>query len=314
MRQLLDVIRPFLIVFLLGTASQVVVAQPTPEEAANNPALFLESARKLLKWDEPAEPTKIIGPIYFVGTKGLAVFLITTSEGHIVLNTGMPGSGPMIEKSIRKLGFRPEDAKIILTTHAHVDHAGGHAWLKKLSGAKVAMIREEKALFESGGKRDFHYGRIKEFEFEPTKVDSVFEDGDEIKLGDVTLTALLTSGHTRGSTTYVTKIVDDGQTYTVVIPNGASINPGYRLTKNPSYPGIEEDLRRTLQIFESLEPDVWLFPHNETYDFESKRARAAKEGVKAWVDPEGYRKWVVLQRQKFDAAIAKESGKDPKPQ
>jgi metallo-beta-lactamase class B len=268
--------------------------------------LFLETARKLLKWDEPAEPVKLVGPIYFVGTKGLSVFLITTSEGHIVLNTGMPGSGPMIEKSIRKLGFKPEEIKILLTGHAHVDHAGGHAYLKKLANARIAMIREEKRLFESGGKLDFHYGSVPEFGFEPAKVDEIFDDGETIKLGDVKITALLTNGHTRGSTTFVMKIVENGKELTVVFPNGTSINPGYRVSKDPSYSGIADDYKRTLHILESLKPDIWLHPHNETYSFDAKLARSAKDGVKAWIDPEGYAKWVAGERKKFDAIVAKE--------
>src|SRR5204863_5113667 len=202
--------RIWVVGLVVATSSQAI-AQPTPEELAKDPALFLETARKTLKWDEPAEPAKIVGPISFVGTKGLSVFLIQTSAGHILLNTGMPGSGPMIEASIRKLGLKPEDIKILLTGHAHIDHVGGHAYLKKLSGARVGMITEEKELLESGGKSDFFYGKDEVFQFEPAKVDFVFHDGDEIKLGDVTLKALLTNGHTKGSTTFLMKVVDGGK-------------------------------------------------------------------------------------------------------
>lgn len=279
---------------------------PTQDELAKSPELFLETARRTLKWDEPAEPAHLVGPICFVGTKGLACYLITTPQGHIVLNTGMPGSGPMIESSIRKLGFKPEDIKILLTGHAHIDHAGGHAYLKKLSGAKVAMIRREQELMESGGKTDFHYGNSAVFSFDPEKVDQVFADGDQIRLGDVTLTAMLGAGHTKGSTIFAMKVKDGDQEYSVLFPNSASINPGYRLSKNPSYPGIEGDYRRTLETLESLHPDIWLMPHTDSFNYEAKLARSAKEGAKAWVDPEGYRKWVAVQRQKFDATLARE--------
>jgi metallo-beta-lactamase class B len=218
----------------------------------------------------------------------------------------MPGSGPLTEKAIRKLGFKPEDVKILLTGHAHMDHCGAHAYLKKISGAKIAMIREEKDLFESGGKLDFHYGAIKDFHFEPAKVDTVFQDGDEIKLGSISITALLTNGHTKGSTTFVMKIVDDGKEYTVVFPNGMSINPGYRVAKDPSYPGISANYQRSLRILEALMPDIWLSPHTEVHRQEEKIARAAKEGAKAWVDPEGYRIWVTDQRRNYEAAVARE--------
>ncbi len=280
--------------------------QVSLDQLVDDPPLFLETARKRFQWDEPAEPAKIVGPIYFVGTKGLSVFLITGSEGHVILNTGMPGSGPMIEKSIRKLGFKPEDVKILLTAHAHIDHAGGHAYLKKACGAKIAMIQEEKDLFESGGKSDFQYGAYKEFGFDPAKVDMVFRDGDEIKLGDITLTAHWTPGHTKGSTTFLTQIVDNGKKYSIAFPNGTSVNPGYRLVDKTSYDGIVADYRRTFAVLEPLQADIWLHPHNETYRYEEKLARSMKEGAKAWIDPEGYKKWITAQRSNFLAALEKE--------
>lgn len=295
-----------LLVLVAAPAAAQPKSQPTPEELAKDPVLFLSTARKALKWDEPAEPAKLVGPIYFVGTKGLASFLITGSEGHVLVYTGMPGSGEMIEKSIAKLGFKPTDVKIILTGHAHCDHAGGHAYLKKATGAKIAMLREEVELFESGGKLDFHYGDYKAFAFDPAKVDTVFRDGDEIKLGDITVQALHTPGHTKGSTTYVTKVVDGGKTYTVAFPDGTSVNPGYRVAVNPSYKGIGDDYHRTFRTLESLKPDVWLNCHTEFFGYEAKLARAAKEGVAAWVDPEGYKKYVAAAKGKFEATAGKE--------
>ena len=139
----------------------------------------------------------------------------------------------MIEKSIAKLGFKPQDVKILLTGHAHIDHCGSTAYLKRNTGAQVAMIDAEVPLIESGGKTDFHYGAVPEFAFEPVKVDRVFRDGETIKLGDVAITALLTPGHTKGSTTFVMNVVDGGKSYTVVFPDGTSVNPGYRVMNGP---------------------------------------------------------------------------------
>jgi metallo-beta-lactamase class B len=282
--------------------------QPSPDALAKDPPLFLKLATAARKWNEPAEPVKVVGPIHFVGTKGLGVFLITTSQGHVLVNTGMPPSGPMIEKSIAALGFRPQDVKIILIGHAHVDHCGAAAFLKKSTGAQCAMIDAEVPLIESGGKTDFHYGTYPEFGFEPVKVDRVLRDGETIKLGDVAITALLTPGHTRGSTTFVTNVVDGGKVYTVVFAGSTSVNPGYRVMKDPSYPGIADDYRRTLHTLEMLKPDVWLGAHNDDYGFERKVVRYARDGAVAWVDPEGYRKWLVAQRAKLDAAIDRELG------
>jgi metallo-beta-lactamase class B len=300
---------PFLAACALGglsLATKQVVAQPKDGGLENVASLFLTTARTALKWDEPAEPARIVGPIYFVGTKGLGCFLIKGSEGHVVLYTGMPGSGPMIEKSIVKLGVNPEDIKIILTGHAHCDHVGGHAYLKKITGAKIAMMREEVELFESGGKLDFQYGDYKAFTFEPPKVDTVFRDEDEIKLGDISIRARLTPGHTKGSTTYVMKVVDGGKTLTVAFPDGTSVNPGYRVARNPSYKGIEDNYRRTFRTLEALKPDVWLAPHNEFYGLDAKLQRATKDGAKAWVDPDGYRKWVAAQKERFESGVERE--------
>jgi metallo-beta-lactamase class B len=279
---------------------------PTKEQLANDNKLFISLAVKFLKWEEPEEPTRIIGPLYFVGTKGLGSFLITGSAGHVLVYTGMPGSGEMIERSIAKLGFQSADVKILLTGHAHCDHAGGHAYLKKATGAKVAMMREEVELFESGGRLDFHYGTYKEFAFEPTNVDVVLRDEDEIKLGDITIKAHLTPGHTRGSTTYVTKVVADGKTYTVVFPDGPGVNPGYRVARNPSYQGIAGNFRQTFRRLEGLKPDIWLHCHTDFFGYDAKRARAAREGTAAWVDPEGYRKYLAAAKQEFEAVAKKE--------
>lgn len=283
--------------------SAVLGQSPDP---AKIQTLSIPATAKALKWNEPAEPTKIVGPVYFVGTKGLGAYLITTSEGHILLNSGMPPSGPMIEASIRKLGFEPKDVKLLLANHAHVDHVGGHAYLQKLTGATVAMMEQEVPLLESGAKTDFHYGRDPDFAFDGVKVDRVLHDGDAIRLGGVTLTALLTPGHTKGSTTFTLNVTEGGTTYAVAFPNGASINPGYRIARDPSYPGIADDYRRTLDVFDRLKPDVWLMPHNDVYDFAGKRARVEHEGVAAWVDPEGYRKWAAGQRERFDATLKRE--------
>lgn len=284
---------------------------PTAEELANDNSLFLSLARKALKWEEPAEPVHIVGPLYFVGTKGLGVFLFTTAEGHILMNTGMPSSGPMIVESIRKLGFRAEDIKLMINGHAHIDHAGAFAYLKQLTGAEMAVMREDVPAMESGDKGDFKYAD--DFVYPRVAVDRVLVDGERISMGDVQLTAYLTPGHTRGATTWVANLIDEGKAYVVVFPDGAGFNPGYRLAKNPSYPGIAEDYRRTHHVLEMLKPDIWLAQHNEYYDLEGKRARAKAEGVKAWIDPEGYRRFIAAKKRAFEDEFDAEMGVTPGP-
>jgi metallo-beta-lactamase class B len=299
----------------LAVAATQATAQnlPTKEELARDNNLFLTLARKALKWDVPAEPLKIAGPLYFIGTEGLGAWLFATSEGLILLNTGMPESGPLIVDSIRKLGLKPEDIKIILNGHAHSDHAGAIDYLKKLSGAQLAVMEPDVAPMQDGGKSDFHYGTDwKIMGFPPARVDRVLRDGDSVKLGEVSLTAYNTPGHTRGATTWVTTLIDGGKAYTVVFPDGGGFNPGYRVAKSPSYPGMPEDYRRTHHALEMLKPDIWLGHHNEYYDLAGKRQRAKTEGTQAFVDPEGYRRFVANQKRAYEDEVDREMGV-PKP-
>jgi metallo-beta-lactamase class B len=296
-----------IVALVLVAAAPQQATQPSRDDLAKDNKLFLTGAIKLLKWEDPAEPAHIVGPIFFVGTQGLGSYLITTTDGLILLGTGMPSSGPMIEASIRKLGFKPEDIRIILTWHAHTDHAGAIAYFKKLSGAQLALMEGDVAAMEDGGKSDFHYGwDWQVMGYPAAHVDRVLRDGDTVKLGDVVLTALNTAGHTRGDTTWVTTVTDHGKAYTVVWPDGMSVNPGYRVARNPSYPGIGDDYRRTLARLELLKPDIWLVSHTDRFGLDAKRARAVKEGVAAYVDPEGYRKYILGQRAQFEDEVTRE--------
>ena len=298
----------YLIALVLSFPAVLMGAsQPTRDELAKDNKLFIDGAIKLLKWEEPTAPLRIVGPIYFVGTQGLGSYLIATSKGLILLGTGMPSSGPMIADSIRKVGFRPEDIKLILTWHAHADHAGAISYFKKLSGAQLALMDGDVAAMEDGGKSDFHYGwDWKTMGYPPAHVDRVLRDGDTVRLGDVVLTALNTPGHTRGDTTWMTTVVDQGKAYTVVWPDGMSVNPGYRVARNPSYPGIGDDYRRTLARLELLKPDIWLVSHTDRFGLDKKRALSATSGVAAFVDPEGYRKYILSQRAAFEEEVTRE--------
>jgi metallo-beta-lactamase class B len=304
--------KPLLGLLIGATLTSLSLAQdrppnmPTTEQLANDNKLFIRLAVKAFKWEEPTDPCKIAGPVYFVGTKGLGAFLITTSQGHILMNTGMPSSGPMIVESIRKLGFKPEDIKLMINGHAHIDHAGAFAFFKEKFRAPLAVMREDVAAMESGDKNDFKYGD--DFAYPPVKVDRILRDGDQIRMGEVRLTAYLTPGHTRGATTWVVNMVIDGKSYVLVFPDGAGFNPGYRLAKNPIYPGIGDDYRRTHHFLEMLKPDIWLAQHNEYYNLEGKRQRAATEGINAWIDPEGYRRFIAGKKRAFEDEVDREMG------
>jgi metallo-beta-lactamase class B len=299
----------FMMAAMPGFGQEMPPKTPTKEDLAKNNKLFIELASKALHWDEPADPIHIVGPLYFVGTRGLSSWLFVTSAGNILLNTGTPNSGPMIVTSIRKLGFKPEDIKIIINGHGHSDHAGAFAYMKKISGAQIAIMQEDVAMIEDGGKSDFHYGKDWQVMGQPpVKVDRVLRDGDTVKLGDVVLTAYHTPGHTKGSTTWVTTLSEDGKAYQVVFPDGAGFNPGYQIAKPEEYPGINQDYRNTLHTLEMLHPDIWGGHHTEYFDLDGKRKRAATEGVNAWVDPEGYRVFVAGKRRAFEDEVDEEMG------
>ncbi|HUD71912.1 MAG TPA: subclass B3 metallo-beta-lactamase [Dongiaceae bacterium] len=263
------------------------------------------------EWFAPVDPLHVAGPIWYVGTQDLGVYLITTPAGHILIDGAMPGSGPAIAASIEKAGFKPEDIKQLLITHAHVDHVGTAAWFKKMTHAPLAAMAPDDALLASGGRADYLFAKDKEFRFPPVTVDRVLHDGDTVTLGDVTLTARHTPGHTRGGTTWVMPIDDGGRSYNVVFPCSTSINPGTRLVNDPSYPGIADDYRRSLDILIGLNPDIWLPAHASFFDLAGRRARMATEGTQAFVDPSGFRDRIAQQREKLEAAIVEETGGTP---
>ena len=255
---------------------------------------------------EPAEPLKIVGPIHFVGTRDLGVYLVATKAGHVLIDGAMPTSASLIEAAIRKLGFKPEEIRVLLITQGHIDHVGTLAHFKKLSGAQVALMSPDDELVKSGGKTDFLFGADERFRFEPVTADRVLKDGDVVELGGVKLTARHTPGHTRGTTSWVATVEDSGHSYRVVFPGSTSVNPGARLVQNPSYPGIADDYRRSFRLLESLKPDIFLGAHVGFFDMDAKRPRAASEGAKAWVDPEGYLRYLGKSKETFEALVAKE--------
>ena len=185
---------------------------------------------------------------------------------------------------------------------------GGHAYIQKVSHAQIITMAAEKELIESGGKKDFNYGSYNGFRFDPVKVSRTIIDGEVVQLGNLKIKGRWTPGHTKGSTTWIMEVEDNGKTYNVVFPDGTSVNPGYRLIGKPSYPGIADDYKKTFKVLESLHPDIWLSPHTDAYNFSEKKKRAATEGVKAWVDPEGYAKFVARVKAAYEKEIAKEQG------
>jgi metallo-beta-lactamase class B len=259
-------------------------------------------------WTTPHAPFRIIGSVYYVGSKDLASYLITTSQGHILINSNLTSSVSLIRKNVEALGFHFSDVKILLISHAHWDHAAGSAAIKRLTGAKYMVMDADVPVVESGGKADFQYGSEAASQFPVTKVDRVLHDGDEVKLGGVVLVAHKTPGHTKGCTTWTMKVREDSKSYNVVIVGSPNVNTGYKLVGNAAYPTIAQDYELTFQTLKSLPCDVFLGAHGLYFGMEAKFARMKPGEANPFVDPEGYKSYVAEREQTFFKELAKQSG------
>jgi metallo-beta-lactamase class B len=248
------------------------------------------------EWYEPFPAHKILGNTYYVGSKDLATYLITTPEGHILINSGFERTVPLIQKSVESLGFKMSDVKILLASHAHNDHVAGMSQLQKATGAKVFIMRGDDQVIANGGKGQYKYTTDR---WEPCKVDRVLEDKVEVTLGGVTLTARLTPGHTRGCTTWTWKVEDAGKKYEVVVIGSPNVNPGYQLVGNKDYPEIATDFAKTFEVLKSLPCDVFLGAHGGYYGMVDRYELLKKGNANAFVNPEGYREYVALKERAF---------------
>jgi len=261
------------------------------------------SAQGNSSWSQPFMPHRVAGNLYYVGTRGLASYLITTPEGHILINSSLESSVPMIRASVEKLGFKFSDVKILLVSHAHWDHNAGSALVKELTGAKYMVMEQDVAVTEDGGKSDFQYGSEPSSRYKPAKVDRVLHDGDEVKLGGAVLKAHLTPGHTKGCTTWTMTAREGAKAYDVVIVGSPNVNEGYRLVNNDKYPGIAADFAKTFQVLKSLHCDIFLGAHGDYYGMDAKVAKMKPDGPNVFVDPDGYRAWVADREQAYLRAL-----------
>jgi metallo-beta-lactamase class B len=257
-------------------------------------------------WTEPFPPFRIAGNLYYVGSKGLANYLITTPQGNILINSDLEANVPMIQASIEKLGFKFSDTKILLISHAHWDHDAGSAKIKQLTGARYMVMDADVPVVESGGKADFQYGQRAEFLYPPTKVDRILHDGDEVSLGNTVLFAHLTPGHTKGCTTWSMQVTDGGKSYNVVIVGSPNVNPGYKLVDNQGYPQIAADYNKMWRVLKSLPCDIFLGAHGGYFGMEEKYPRMKAGGENPFVDPDGYKEFIAQKEQEFCTELAKQ--------
>jgi len=237
----------------------------------------------------------IIGNLHYVGTATLNSYLITTPQGHILINTNYEDTLPLLRASVEKSGFMLTDIKIILGSHAHPDHQQADALLKELTGGAMVMAMEQdvpalKSMKAPSGK--------------PHPIDRVLKDGEQVSLGGTTLVARLTPGHTRGCTTWTMKIPDAGRTYDVVIACGG-LQEGAVLVNNTNYPEIAADFARSITTLKALPVDVFLGAHSWFFDLAGKYKRLGS-ATNPYIDPAGYKAWVANMEKNFNTTLAEQ--------
>ncbi|HEV8544364.1 MAG TPA: subclass B3 metallo-beta-lactamase [Verrucomicrobiae bacterium] len=247
-------------------------------------------------WHEPFPPHRVADNLYYVGSRGLASYLVTTPEGHILINPCFERTVPLLRASIEKLGFKITDVKIILSSHAHGDHVEGQELLRQLSGARVFAMKGDAHAISTGGEGQYLYHD----RWKPCRVDRVLEDGDKVTLGRATLVAHLTPGHTRGCTTWTMTALDQGKPRQVVIIGSPNVNAGYRLVNNRDYPEISDDFARTFKVLKSLPCEIFLGAHGSYYGMEEKYAKLKANGSSnPFVDPQGYRAYIEEREKAY---------------
>ncbi len=237
-------------------------------------------------WTRPFPAHRVIGNLYAIGTYNLGVFLVTSEEGHILINTGLEDSTSLIRENIESLGFRMEDVKILLTMQAHWDHTAALAEIKEYTGAQMWATAGDAPVLADGGFSDPHFGG--EESFRPVRVNKIIVEGEVIELGDTRLTVLETPGHTAGSSSYQMEVREDGRDYSVVIANMNTINPGKQLVVDPTYPGVAEDFAETFRKQKTWDVDVWVSAHGSQYGLHDKYEPGQDYSPDTFVDPEGF--------------------------
>ena len=261
-----------------------------------------QNASQRAAWNKPAKPFHIIGNIYYVGAAGVSSFLIVTPAGDILLDGGLPETAPLIEKNIAALGFKMTDVKYLLNSHAHYDHSGGLAELKKRSGAQLVSSRADSQALNSGHQLSYGPGQS-DTHVPPAKVDRVIDDGSTVSLGGTTLTAHLTPGHTKGCTTWTMPIVENGKPQHQVVFYCSTTVAGNQLVNNPKYPQIVSDYRHSFAVLRQLPCDVFLAPHPEFFHMDEKRKQLEAGNLNAFVDKNELKAFVDRSEQDFNKEL-----------
>jgi metallo-beta-lactamase class B len=266
------------------------------------------------EWNRPQAPFRVYGNTYYVGVRGLSAVLIATSKGLILLDGGLPQSIPLIEANIRKLGFRVKDIRLILNSHAHFDHAGGIAGLQRDSGAVViASVPGSQALRNGQlGSDDPQYNISEKSGFPKVPQVREVQDGEKVSLGNVSVTAHLTPGHTPGSTTWTWQSCEWKQCLSVVYAD--SLNPvsteGFRFTGDSRHPDISSQFQRSIAQVSNLPCDILLSVHPDFSDvFEKLERRQKGATVNPFIDPQGCRTYASEANRRLQERLKLEQAK-----
>ncbi|HSJ29420.1 MAG TPA: subclass B3 metallo-beta-lactamase [Acidimicrobiia bacterium] len=255
-------------------------------------------------WTTPFPGHRVIGNLYAVGTYDLGVFLITSEDGHILINTGLEDSTPLIRENVESLGFRLEDVEILLCMQSHWDHAAALAELKTVTAAPVWTTAADAPILEDGGFSDPHFGG-KEM-FKPVSVDKTIAHGEIIEIGTTRLQVHEHPGHTQGSSSYSVEVVEEDRKYDVVIANMGTVNAGKRLVVDPTYPGVHDDFVTTFRRQKEMAVDVWVAAHGGHYGLHDKYTPGQPYSADTFVDPAGFLAQVERLEKKFLDLVAAE--------
>ena len=267
----------------------------------------LAQAPPALRVVEAFPPFQIIGNIYYVGDTNEAIYLITTPEGHILLDTGYQETVPIVKAGVEKLGFRMRDIKIMISGHAHSDHVAGHALVREMTGgARVLASQADAPVIESGGRQGSFRGPSAS-PWPPTKVDQILRDGDKVTHGGVTLTAHLTPGHTQGNTAWTMVVEDGGRRLNVAFMPSLGVNNGVHLVNYPNYPNIVEDYTKSFRVAKGLPCEVFLGPHGSFFNLQEKFDRMqAGASPNPFIDSAGCRKFIEDREAAFQKQLEEE--------
>lgn len=254
-------------------------------------------------WVKEQAPFRIAGNLYYVGSYELCSYLITTPKGHILINTGIPGSDSMIRQHVEALGFKFTDIRILLTNQAHHDHVGAMAAIKKATHARLMIDEKDIPAMADGGNSDFDLGGHGPM-FQPVKVDRALHDRDVVKLGGMEILVLHHPGHTKGSCSYLFTVKDPARTYRVLIANIPSILSETKFPSMPAYPEVGKDYGYTLDTMPKIQFDLWLAAHGEQFDLQTKHKPGDGYHPEAFTDRAGYDELMRTLRAAYDKKMA----------